>query len=355
MVLDYFKNSKKNITEYLSEYFYNRGNEITQIYTLDDNIKERIFDFTVSGKMIRGSLVTLGYELYQEEKAFLPAVQAGAALELFQSALLIHDDIMDKDLSRRGAPSLFSQYRDYARNKYLSDPDHTGNSLGICAGDIAFFLGFEILSLLSIPESKKGDIIAFSSKELSYVGLAQMMDVFRGASPDLPEEEDIFHIYRYKTGRYTFSMPLIIGGKLGNAPESSLKLLEKIGELFGLVFQIKDDELGLFGEEQSIGKPSGSDIAEGKKTLYYINLFSLAAEEDKENLSAIFGSSEITPEEIAYVRALVKDLGIQEKIEQKIQSLGAEAQSLIDSLKGVQDEAKSLLSALIQYSINRKK
>ena len=71
---------------------------------------------------------------------------------------------------------------------------------------------------------------------------------------------------RYKTGRYSFSLPLLAGAMLADAPAELRGKLETFGESIGLLFQIRDDELGLFGDERELGKPVGSDVREGKKT-----------------------------------------------------------------------------------------
>ena len=102
---------------------------------------------------------------------------------------------------------------------------HLGQSLGICAGDVGFFLAFEILSKLKIKGRIYREILRLFSQEISYVGLAQMMDVYYGASKGSISEQDILKLYLYKTGRYTFSLPLMTGALLAEQPKRTLSII----------------------------------------------------------------------------------------------------------------------------------
>ena len=134
---------------------------------------ERLKEFAVRGKMIRGSLAVLGSMLFTE-RAHPDGVPLGAAMELFQSALLVHDDIMDRDAYRRGYPSLYHQYSLYAEEQGAAETEHTGTSMGICVGDIAFFLGYEILGSVAGASASSGDAVRYCSRELARVAAAQM-------------------------------------------------------------------------------------------------------------------------------------------------------------------------------------
>ena len=104
-------------------------------------------------------------------------------MELFQSGLLVHDDIMDRDATRRGQPTIHRQYAGEAEQRGARDPEHLGQSLGICAGDAAFFLGFEVLAAPPVPEQARAGLLRLCARELSWVAVAQMQDVAWGAQP----------------------------------------------------------------------------------------------------------------------------------------------------------------------------
>ena len=322
------------------------------------SVMERILEFSVSGKMIRGALVFLGHSLFSSCAA-PEIIDAACAMELFQSGLLIHDDIMDRDATRRGMPTIHMQYMEECAALGSREPGRAGEALGVCAGDICFFLGHEALSRATTASSARfgapSSLGAYCSRELAMVGLAQMKDVEWGLTPQFPSTEDVIRMYRHKTARYTFSMPLAAGAILASRPES-IGILEAIGERIGIVFQIRDDELGLFATECELGKPVGSDIREGKKTLYYIELMQKSDPAERQTLSAIFGNQLCTSTDIEYVRSRIIDLGIKEEMNKRTERLCGETDHLIESLAGnssLNPESYSLLTELAGYATHR--
>jgi geranylgeranyl diphosphate synthase type I len=134
-----------------------------------------------------------------------------------------------------------------------------------------------------------------------------------------------------------------------------LDLLEKIGESLGFIFQLKDDEIGLFGSEEDTGKPAGSDIKENKKSLYHYYLFQRADSSARERLSGIFGSPEITPAGLEYVKNLALKLGIPKTIENKISVFRNETEGLLGSITGADPDYITIMHELLDYSVRRKK
>lgn len=418
---EFFRSRKEEILRYLRPLVKWKVEEFSRVHPLGGDVVERILDFAGRGKMLRGGLVGLGYALYApastsgspqglgardaaaQVTAPEPAargaattargaattampgnvVGVGAAMELFQSAFLIHDDIMDRDTRRRGGTTVFSQYVEAAQREGLPDAEHMGESLGICAGDIAFFLAYEILGRVAesaegvgesaAPEKSAGQapdsspagpaaeravqcapLFTLASRELSYVGVAQMLDVRWGNGADEIKEEDVLELYRYKTGRYTFSLPLSSGALLAGADEEKRKRLERIGELLGVVFQLRDDELGLFGDEEDLGKPIGSDIREGKRTPFFLALMDRVEEDERRRLLGIFGDEEASDEEIEHVRSLVEELGVRDEIIAKCEELSREARVEIEALEQTNPDAYRILEDLLDYGLNRK-
>jgi len=320
--------------------------------------------------MLRGCLVRLGYELAagrtpagDDEQA---TTTAGAAMELFQSGLLIHDDIMDRDRVRRGAPTLHVSYEsDLTRGRY-DDAAHNAGSLGICAGDIAYFSAFRALSELPVSDAVARRIVSIAARELALVGVAQMQDVANGAIKEGSEnpfrdgscepcEDAVLRLYRYKTGRYTFSLPLALGAALAGAGDETSHSLELAGENLGILFQLKDDELGLFADEAELGKPVGADIREDKKTLFRLRLFERADEQTSRRLRAIFGNREAGALETAFVRTMLVSLGIREELATMMRHYAETATSLAAPLLATAtDKAAGAFRELAAYSLERR-
>ncbi len=355
-MVEQFDAWRGRIKEILETTLEQRELEYESIHALGVDVARRLRKFVVSGKMIRGGLVCLGCGLAKDT---VPdsAYTVAAAVELFQSALLVHDDIMDRDTLRRGGDTIFHQYALLAHNRNLADADHLGESLGICAGDIAFFAAFELLSGIDGDEETKKRLVSMASHELELVGVAQMADVYRGSEcsgADI-ETESTLNMYVYKTGRYTFSLPMSLGVVLSGGSEKLVTDVERIGEQMGVLFQIKDDEIGLFGETSDTGKPVGSDISEGKKTVYYTELYLRADTELRERLDAIFGNPEIGRNEIDLIRHRIESLGVRDRVEEIVSEYAQKASALIEKLETDSESYRGMLSDLLSYTMSRKK
>ncbi|HAX37710.1 MAG: hypothetical protein A2Y37_08295 [Spirochaetes bacterium GWB1_60_80] len=358
----YFKPARQAILAALEACLAEQG----QVYAavapqLGADAAARLLAFAARGKLLRGCLVYLGYELAGGDRTAPAADQqlagAGAAMELFQSGLLIHDDIMDRDRMRRGAPTLHVGYETSLAADGATDPGHHGAALGICAGDLAFFAAFQLLAGLPCDPVIALRVSALAARELALVGVAQMQDVANGAQPAggaEPTASDILRLYRYKTGRYTFSLPLALGATLANAPAADVAALEAAGERLGIVFQLKDDELGLFAEQAELGKPVGSDIREDKKTFLRLRLLERADAAGQSGLRAIFGRGQPSAADLASVRQVVGELGVRSELQTMMQSETALALAGCGSLMSrASSAAAAAFRALAAYSLNR--
>jgi geranylgeranyl diphosphate synthase, type I len=348
----WFPPLKAAIADELAGFLAEARTGLAAVNPLGPDLCGRLLDFTLPGKMIRGCLVSLGHRLGDPERQRQEAtcVRAGAAMELFQSGLLVHDDIMDRDLTRRGRASLFHRYGEEAALRGHADARHEGESLGICAGDVAYFLAFELLARVEAPPRVLGEAVRLCARELASVGVAQMQDV---SWDGWPGEEEILRMYRYKTARYSFSLPLALGAVLAEAAPESLAELESLGQDMGALFQIRDDELGLFGTEAETGKPVGSDVREGKKTLHHACLMAAAGPRDAERLRGIFGSPECTEGDVALVRELVESLGVRARIAGLVRGLEARARAGIERITSAREEDRLDLEALLGYTMAR--
>jgi geranylgeranyl pyrophosphate synthase len=251
-----FTDYKKTIDLFLRQYLQEKHDSFTAINSWGPDVINRLKDFVASGKTIRGCLVLFSCDMF-EGKHKDDAIKAACALELIHSGLLIHDDIMDQDRLRRGNDAMYVQYERLGDQRF-------GESMAICVGDLTFFLGLELVS-------QHKDVHELITRELSSVCFAQMQDVSFAHSKITPKKEDVLAMYRYKTARYTFSLPMMIGAMFADADKKSIQQLSVLGEHMGLLFQIQDDVLNVSGTTSQTGKPVGSDLREDKKTYASIN------------------------------------------------------------------------------------
>lgn len=348
----YFEKTRKRLLSDLDEFLAAKRKDMAGLKPWGGDVIRRLAEFARKGKMIRGSLVSLGSEM-AGDRSSRAAVRAGTAFELIQSGLLIHDDIMDRDARRRGAPSIHEQYALLAESPGTPEAAHFGTSMAICAGEISIFLAFEALAGLPGPGKNTAAVQKLFAAEFGLVGLGQMRDIQVGTSTLPLEERDVLDIYRYKTARYSFSLPLAAGWMLAGGRASVLPKIQRLGEDLGLVFQIKDDELGLFGSEKTLGKPVGSDIRQGKKTLFHLGLLDRAAGPDLDRLSAVFGRPDASKQDILFVRCLAGRLGVREDVRRVMERFGRRAAAVIRGLP-VEGKYREILQALLGYSLTRK-
>ncbi len=357
-MLSRFAPVKERVAQALREFIAAKRPSLEAVNSLGPDAGDRLLEFALTGKLVRGCLVPLGWAFGpaggRMESAPRAAIQAGAAMERIQSGLLVHDDIMDRDLTRRGRDSIFQQYAQAASRQRHSDPGHVGEALGICAGDVAFFLAFECLAGLDAAPAIRASLLGMCAAELTPVGIAQMQDVAGGAASADMEEQDIVRLYRYKTSRYSFSLPLMCGATIAQAGAPLLSLLESIGETIGVLFQIRDDELGLFGDERELGKPVGSDVREGKKTLLRARLMARAGARERERLARIFGNRTATRRDLEFVRSCVLSLGVRESLAATGEELRSRALGLIESLPAGGTEDREALRSLLDFTTDRR-
>ncbi|KKP58688.1 MAG: Geranylgeranyl pyrophosphate synthase [Candidatus Gottesmanbacteria bacterium GW2011_GWA1_34_13] len=347
-----FKNYKQQIIDYLTPFLNQKSLELSTINSWGPDFIKRLIPYLRNGKMIRGSLVLFAENIFQNQTSNNGLIIA-SSIELINSGILIHDDIIDNDLFRRGQPSFHQQYKSFGLTKQVTYPNQFGDALGICSGSICSALCFELLNIINATPEIKQQIINLISKEIENVYLAEMQDVYFSLINTSPTETEILDLYRTKTGRYTCSMPLMLGAIITYQNQQTLSILEKLGENLGILFQIKDDELGLFGTPVT-GKPIGTDISRANKTLYYYYLFKNSSSDELKLLKEIFGKINVTAQEIEYVKNLTISLSIDKHIAKITQKIETEIHDLISKLSITQTHKNTLLE-LVNFIQNRNK
>lgn len=287
-----------------------------------NDVVKKIINFSSQGKMLRGSLFLRTYEILGGTK---DVTKIAAALEITQSGILAHDDVMDKDDHRRSMPTIHKQYQD------IIPDEHYSYSMAICFGDIAFFESFK-----HIPK----ELINIYCEEMINCAYGQMQDIQFTYSNKEPTKQEILEVYKLKTARYTFSLPMMLAAKL---TQKNVELFKELGEHLGIIFQIIDDEIGLFSSKEQIGKTPGSDIEENKKTLHRHFLLQQSPE-----LKKLFGKKPST-QELETIREHAKK--IKPKIQEIITIHHEKSKELIQKLSC----DKKFFEELSNYNLNRLK
>jgi geranylgeranyl diphosphate synthase type I len=355
---DYLSSRRAYLAQYLQK-FISREERLAGD-ELSDIALERLADFSTKGKMLRGTFVMLGYEMFTEIDNSTPekneythedVLRVAVAMELSQAAILIHDDIMDNDRTRRGNKTIFAHYAEDAAYHNISIPDEYGKSMAMIVGDAGLFLTYELIGSIDVDPAIRSRIMNRYSKEMLKTCLGQFLDYHYGKTTQERSLDEIKRMYHLKTRSYTFTLPLMMGAYLAGKTDDELTVLEEIATYMGEVFQIKDDELGLFGDATKTGKAVGSDIAEDKKTLFRAELFNNATPEEKSQLQNIFGKL-LSEENVKYVQELLESYGIRKNLQEKVQINSKKAHELLAKLS-ISDEARNLFRELVDYNGSR--
>lgn len=295
------------------------------------------------GKRLRGTLVDLGYRLVKDqdnEEILKPA----AAYEIFQTAILAHDDIMDKSQLRRGEPTIFKKL----------GFDHYATSQTISIGDIGFFQAIEILASCNFPAESKALATQSFTKSMTETGLGQMLDIEVSLKDHPKTEEAALTIAHLKTARYTIVGPLQLGAILAGANPKILQQLKDLGDSLGVAYQIHDDILGVFGDEESLGKSITSDIEEGKNTLLISQALKLANSGQKAYLDQYYGRGKIDMDQFAKIKQIFLDTGALKYSQEKSQDLVKQSQQIISEME-IKNDYKDLLLQMSEFIIARNK
>lgn len=293
------------------------------------------------GKRLRGTLVKLGYEMYSEAPN-KDILDISAAYEIFQTAILAHDDIIDLSPTRRGKPTLYRQL----------GGDHYAISQTICLGDIGFFIAMKTIADSHFPENRKNLAVSEFSKMFINTGLGEMLDVELPHLKSKRTEEDVITIHRLKTAHYTISYPLIIGAIMGGAEESVLKKLQEFGEHLGIAFQIQDDILGVFGDEKTIGKSVTSDIEEGKNTILITYALEHANTEQLKILESHYGQGKLETDGLDRLKQVFIDTGALNYSKIRAQEYIEKARAIIPTLTRDSNHAE-LLKQMAEFLVQR--
>ena len=341
LALNYLENYRKKTHHLFENFFKTKIKEAKKVGNFSADLLIRYAKTAILGKKIRGALMVLGYEI-ANGKDIKAIYDASLFIELMHTGLLIHDDIMDNDDLRRGLPALHKQY----------NPEYLGRSMAINAGDVAFYLSWEKLMKSNFPTDKLVLAGKIYSEYLTRVIYGQTLDIF---NIEEKSEDDILNVLRYKTAEYTGIFPLLIGALLGGMNEGrKLKLLKEYGLSLGWAFQIQDDILGLYGKEERTGKPVGSDIKTGKRTLFIDFVLKHGSDKQKKFILSILGNKNISKQEINKAQKLFKEIRAYDYIRQlgwNYVKKGRKAIPQITSDKKLQN----ILASLIDYMMERTK
>lgn len=308
-------------------------------------------EFTMrGGKRIRPAFMYFSYlACGGVEKAEI--MKAARSVELLQTFLLMHDDLVDRSDLRRGKPTTHRMFeKEFEKLGLFGNKEHFGQSTAMICGDIAHMLAYNSLMETNFPFERREKARKLFDRIMFDTAYGWYREMLNTMEDDVVENE-VLRAMEYVSARYTIAGPVGLGAVLAGGNGKKLKILTKYGLELGVAFQIQDDILGMFGDEKEVGKPVNSDLMEGKKTLLYTRLLTKLEGKERDKFLSIYGKSDRLAD-FSWVRDLMKEKGVLLEIKEKARKLAEGA--LVGLAKGgFAGEGKEFLEGIAEYIVTR--
>ncbi|TNU75084.1 polyprenyl synthetase family protein [Miniimonas arenae] len=268
------------------------------------------------GKLVRPAILLVAAEALDGEEH--RAVDSGArldlavAVELLHSAFLLHDDVIDHDVLRRGEPNLIGRAHEVAGQE-LGRASHRrlGEAAGILAADVLLADAHQLVARLDVPHDVRLRMLDVLGETLAQSVAGELADVLYSLPETSPDVEAVLAMSARKTGVYTVRLPLLLALAVAGARVPTG--LEEYCTSLGLAFQLQDDVLGVFGDPEEVGKDPYSDIREGKVTAL---VAWVRAGADWPRLASLLGRGDLTAREAQEAVDLIESSGARAAVEQ---------------------------------------
>lgn len=321
-------------------------------------ILEAIADLLAGGKRLRPAFCYWGFHGVPGAVAGEGLVTAAAALELFQAAALIHDDVMDDSDTRRGKPAVHRRFEAlHAAQGWDGSYERFGLAGAVLAGDLCLGWSDELFSRsdLGVEAMVRGRRV-FNTMRTQLMGgqyldmLEQASSTQRGAAGAVDRAR---RVLTFKSAKYSIEHPLLLGGSLAGASTDLLADYSRFGLALGEAFQLRDDVLGVFGDPTETGKPAGDDLREGKRTV----LVGLAVQRANAAQAAVIekrlGAPDLDATGVEELQAVLVETGAVEGVEQLIAQQAEVATTTLDAAE-ITDPARAALHELVIAATSRR-
>jgi geranylgeranyl pyrophosphate synthase len=326
------------IEERIKGYFAEAVKEARDYHPFIAEVYSDLEEFVLRrGKRLASCSTLLAYKGYTG-KVDDNILNVCTGIEIYRHSILVHDDLVDMDNLRRGGKTLHKTFMEKYDNRF-------GEGTAIFVGNIAYALAFRAIINSGFPEKKVARSLLVLSRGYQEVNESQILDLlFEYKDVDINE----WRIMASKRAASLFKATMIVGAILGGAPESDVRLLEDAAGNMGYSFDIQDDIIDTFANEEQYGRPPCGDIALGKKPLHVV--YALNSEDRKKavNLRDRLGKKSLNPRDVDLTRTAIKESGGLEAAKEVSKEHAEKARVLI-AQTSLHDEVKEFFNSLIAY------
>ena len=327
-----------------------------------DYLKEAVLAYPMGGgKRLRPAITMWFCGLFCQNPE--RALHTAAALEIFHTWTLVHDDIIDKDSTRRGQPTSHTYLADIIREKHqipMQEAKHCGASMAILTGDLQQAWSFSLLH-----KAYKTEITADLLIEIqNQISNSLYPKLLSGEAIDVDFEHrniedisyyEIIEMLQLKTGellKFSAQAGAMIGLNASKIKLASVQLAGDFASNAGLAFQLQDDILGVYADTAELGKPVGNDIRERKVTVLIKKALEMACPSDVEFILTNLGNKNLTSEQLEQFRHIIKGCGALEAVQDLAKEYIGKAREALAQLPD--NQYRTLLSELADFLITRK-
>ncbi len=310
------------------------------------------------GKRLRAAFLYWGYRAFEGPDT--PAlIRAACAMEIFQAAALLHDDVMDNSDLRRGRPTAHRAFAAAHQGAaWAGSSSEFGHAAATLAGDMCLNWCDEVFAGSGLPAEQLARARPVFDTMRTQLMAGQYLDVLTSAQDwdHLTHDQRIDQcrrVIRFKSAKYSIEHPLLIGANAIGASPTALKALSAYGLALGEAFQLRDDLLGVFGDPDTTGKPAGDDLREGKRTVLIAFALHLGNDTDRATITAALGNADLREAEVHDARQALINSGAVQCVESMITDSRDYAAHALEEAPGVSKQGRAALSALIEISTAR--
>lgn len=280
------------------------------------------------GKRLRPYLVALVAQAYGQEQCS-EIIDVAVSWELLHVGLLLHDDIIDRDYVRHGQLNVAGQYLELYRS--ITDDTlrlHYAHSAALLAGDLLLSAAPRLIDGCALSERQKQALKDILHQATFEVIGGELLDTEISV---IDRTIDLRLITELKTASYSFIGPMQAGAVIAGASSEQMALLARLGKCFGTGFQLADDLLGVFGNQQVTGKSVDSDLAEGKYTVVVVEALRLMTPANRATALKLLDQR--TVDAVEPLRTLIAETTVRSLLTNRLASCVAQARQLIDQLE----------------------
>jgi geranylgeranyl diphosphate synthase, type I len=340
---------KKQISHALTDFLGEKKKDLAISARSSEFVFDHLAKFAISGKYVRGGFFyyladSLGFK---DKKIIL---KLSAAIELAHTANVIQSDVFMNETFSRYQDTTWVNFLKKEKPNFL--PENTSKSIAILTADLAFILATELFKSAVSGHKNREKIINRFLLDFSHSKLGQVEKYFLAGKNINPTEREIIDIFSTEIAKYTFSLPFFMAASMTNQTNKFISDFSELGEIIGIIFKIREDDVSFYIESDKMGRTMGLDSEKNIRNLIHHCFYKKCSSSEKKFLDKVYGKSPLSLHDKEKMKELYVPTGAYPKV-CKIKSIYTDkALKIIKNIK-INSRIKTAIMDLLIYSISR--